>query len=289
MVNVYPAGSNLTSHVPPAVVAGRDYAIATANGTTGYDNVQAYIANAAGTAWLSKITSNSYSRVFAASDWTVAPVVPSTTTPLGNLSSFVASALNAQNLERWQSFTSTVTGTVSNVQIKMGNSGGSGTPTARVRVYDGAGNTGTVLADVTGIDVSGTPGFTRTVTFAAPISLVNGSVYTVSVISTHASGTLLVNCTTDDNFPGYVASAGSNEFIMAFDIASGGGGGAAPAPSTMSIPQTTHLRGTTPLLQVSSGTGPFTVTTVDTSIAANGDITLSVGNGDEFAGRLVVV
>jgi hypothetical protein len=109
------------------------------------------------------------------------------------------------------------------------------------------------------------------------------------VIAETPSGTLVVNATDDDLFPGFVASAGVRDLIMAFDIASGGSGGAAPGPSTLTIPQTTHLRGTAPLIQVSSGTGPFEITTVDASIAANGNITLSVGNGDEFAGRLVVV
>lgn len=66
---------------------------------------------------------------------------------------------------------------------------------------------------------------------------------------------------------------------------------------TITILQTTHLRGLFPVVQVFSGTGPFNVILplgigtplVSISVNFNGDVTITCSAGMEFPGRIVII
>jgi hypothetical protein len=61
---------------------------------------------------------------------------------------------------------------------------------------------------------------------------------------------------------------------------------------TYTLAQATHLRGVNPTVELYEGTGPYSETDALISIAANGDVTVTVNGGEvdaRFAGQLVLV
>ena len=176
---------------------------------------------------------NTFTFDFTAADWTL-----NTIATLSNLGGTIGSTINSQNTERFQSFSATGSGDVTQVILRLGNVGG-GTQTARVRVYDGAGTGGTVLAEAT-VTVTGSTFADYTAVFPTPAAVVNGSTYTVGVVRTGASTSTLSWGTTGspDAFPGFTVSnglLGAVDGMMEVAITPTGLSG-----GTLTIPATTH-------------------------------------------------
>lgn len=260
--------------------AGVQYFFGTSTSTPGASVVDTYFRVRSVSATEGDASSPSFSQTFVAGDWTL-----NTLDTLSNLTAATGGTINAQNVERFQSFTSPFTGEVPDVIVNLVNSGG-GTQTAQITFYDGAGTGGTVLGQTT-VTVVGNVETGYTATFPAPAPVVASQDYTVGVVRTGASTDSLGwhNTGAVDAFTGHTLSnglIGVRDGKMEVEIVPTGSSG-----GDFFIPAVTHGLG--------AGFKHVTVFDAANDIVilspnvdpATGNVTLST-NGAVFAGSVLI-